>query len=157
MRFGVANSGASARSNWCACRPATMTSHPDGMYSRGTPSVCAIFSPRSAAAPIYLPVFGSWPNHGQAMATPARSLPAFLMASMVGLCPGAGTVCADAAPLITPIIDPVSKSPNVLRLILLSPLVLGSGSSLQRVHPRTVERDAETGPAGSAGEAVLDR
>src|SRR4051812_28320511 len=97
MRFGLANNGARANSNCLACTPATMTSQPDGMYSSLTPRVWASLSPRSAAAPMYLPDFGSWPSHGQAIATPTRNVPSFLILSMVGLWPAAGTCCATAA------------------------------------------------------------
>ena len=56
-----------------------ITSQPEEIGVRSTPSSDAARWPISKAAPKYSLLFGSWPSHGGAIATPTLSSPLALI------------------------------------------------------------------------------
>ena len=104
-RSGVAASGVMLMSTWFDASTGTLVSWLTSTASSLTPSRRAYSLARSQAGPSQAspappPVFST--SQGELDSTPTRKAPDFLIASMRGLAPGAGTGCASAGAIMAP-------------------------------------------------------
>src|SRR6476646_4458321 len=161
-RSGVSASGVTEMSTWFDASTGTFVSWLTGTACSLTPRRFAYSLARSHAGPLHaspVPVVFST-SHGAFASTPTRSTPAFLIASIRGLAPGAGTGTAaiavaanDAAshptiacPKRFDIMPSPSRDGYGVALIA-APRRVMIGDATQRVKPRRALRPLEHGVA----------
>src|SRR5678816_3057622 len=139
-RSAVSASGVTEMSTWFDASTGTFVSWLTGTACNLTPSRFAYSLARSHAGPLHaspVPVVFST-SHGALASTPTRSTPAFLIASIRGLAPGAGTgTAATAVAASDAASHPTNARPKRFGVMLHLLHVMGCGIA-HRAGPRRV-------------------